>query len=118
MGPSSPQPEDTVTIESPEPVKKYTKQEMGRLRRQFISKEYGTVTACGHKFHPVNQPTTNCDDCWEAFFRVHDGVVKGVLSIITSFGEKEVVKARGEKFVRQFRKFALKVKEQAASIAA
>lgn len=104
---------ETVAASPAQPLKKYTRQEIGRLRRQFFSKEYGTVTACGHKFHPANTPTTNCDDCWEAFFRIHEGVVKGVLSIITTFGEKEVVKERGEKFVRQFRKFAAKVRDAA-----
>jgi hypothetical protein len=135
MGPSSPQGVSAVAETIAEisaqggapiagktapPQKKYTKAEMGKLRRQFFTQSQGTVTRCGHKFHPVNQPTTNCQDCWEAFFRVHEGIVSGIESIIQSFGIAKLIDARGAKFVKQYKRYAAIIEEEqrnAASIA-
>jgi hypothetical protein len=95
-----------------EPKEAYTRREMGRLRRKFITKENGIVKVCGHKFHPVNDPRTGCDSCWEAFFRVHEGVVAGIESILSTFGEKELVRARGTRFVKRYKWFVALCQEQ------
>ena len=96
----------------PEEPKKPSRAEIGRLRRQYITKVHSTVNACGHKFHPINEPRTNCADCWEAFFRVHEGVVSGIQSIIAAFGEAELVKARGKEFLKRYKQFAAQVEEE------
>jgi hypothetical protein len=95
-----------------QPPKQYSKQQIGKMRRQFITKEYGVVKACGHKFHPTNEPRTNCDGCWEAFFRVHEGVVSGAQAIVATFGEAQLVKARGKEFVKRFKYYAILIEQE------
>lgn len=97
---------------------KFTPKQIGKLRRQFITVTHGTVNACKHKFHPTNEPRTNCDNCWEAYFRVQTGVVKGIQSIVNALGEAELVKARGVKYLRRYKEFAMKVEEEQRNEAA
>jgi hypothetical protein len=108
----------TVTIDSCAAPPKFTPKQIGKLRRQFVTISHGTVNACQHKFHPTNEPRTNCDDCWEAYFRVQTGVVKGIQSILLALGDKELVKARGAKFYRRFKQFAAKIEEEQRNAAA
>ena len=117
MSPETQQPEaPTVAIDSVSALSKeqpkYTRKQIKQARRQYFTVRQGKVSACGHKFHPVNEPDTNCADCWEAFFRVHEGFVAATQSIIASFGEAALVKARGTKFVKQYKKFAAMVEEE------
>lgn len=100
------------------PKPELSKQQIGKLRRQFHTQVYGRVAKCGHQFHPTDQPRTNCTDCWEAFFRVHTGVVQGVQSILSAFGEKELVNAKGTEFVKRYKKFAAMVEQEQKAEAA
>jgi hypothetical protein len=95
---------DNVVPERPA-APKYTRAEIGKARRQFITKTFGTVTKCGHKFHPTDNPTTNCEFCWEAYFATQDGIRIGVQSIVETFGEAQLVKVRGAKFVKMWKRF-------------
>lgn len=92
--------------------KQYSKAEIGKLRRQHMTQVFAEVNACGHKFHPINEPTNGCDDCWNAFFRVHEGVVIGVQSIISTFGQAQLVKIRGTKFLKRYKVFAAVLEEE------
>jgi hypothetical protein len=79
--------------------------EIGKLRRKFLTKNFGTVTKCGHKFHPTDEPHTNCIDCWEAYFMEQEGIRIGVESIVRSFGIEQLVKVRGKNFVKMYTRF-------------
>lgn len=82
-----------------------TQREIGRARRQYLTKTFGKVIKCGHSFHPTNDPRLGCEYCWEAFFMTHEGVRVGVQSIIEAFGEPQLIKVRGERFTKEYRKF-------------
>jgi hypothetical protein len=94
-----------VNPESTPAPRKYTQQELGKLRRQFFTKEYGRVNKCGHKFCPTDEPHDKCEDCWEAYFMVNDGIRIGVESIVRSFGMQQLVKVRGERFAKMYKRF-------------
>lgn len=83
----------------------YTRAEIGKLRRRYYTKEFGKVTACGHKFHPTDEPHDKCPDCWEAYFMVQDGIRIGVDSIVSTFGVAQLVKVRGSKFAKAYQRF-------------
>lgn len=85
--------------------KHYTKEEAGKLNRKFFTREWGKVKACGHKFHPTDEPHTKCVHCWEAYFMAQEGIRIGVDSIVRSFGMKKLVDVKGERFVKMYNRF-------------
>jgi hypothetical protein len=108
-----PKPETvTATLTPKEP--KMSEREIGKLRRQYITKVHDTVVACGHKFHPTAMPKhQNCFDCWEAYFAIHTGMVAAAQSIVTAFGFEQLVKCNGVKFGKHYRAFVDKRNEEA-----
>lgn len=90
----------------PEQPKPLTRQEIGKLRRLYITIMHGTVRACGHKFDSKRQPKTNCEYCWEAYFMtavdtaaIHDDLMKR--------GKKGLQSVYGNVFTKQFGKFLM-----------
>lgn len=114
MGPNSEQTSNVanVAIKALDDAPKLTKRQIGELRNKFFTKRQGTVVVCGHKIGANDEPNTNCKDCWEAYFRTHTGVVKGIEAIIATFGEVELVKARGSKFVKRYKQYAALVDQE------
>ena len=85
----------------PEKPKPLTRQEIGKLRRHYITIVHGTVRACGDKFDSKRQPKNNCESCWEAYFMtvvdtaaIHDDFLKG--------GKKKLQTVYGDRFTKQF----------------
>ncbi len=107
---------DNATPIPTEPTVEQLQAAATEARKQFITQNYGTVVACGHKFHPNNEPRTNCQDCWEAFFRVHEALIKGIQATIAAFGMAALSSARGEHFVKQYKKFAAKIEEEQRNV--
>jgi hypothetical protein len=66
---------------------------------------FGRVIKCGHKFHPTDEPDTNCASCWSAYFMEQKGIRIGVDSIIRSFGIEQLRKVRGNKFAKMYMRF-------------
>jgi hypothetical protein len=109
----SPKQAKTLTPEvAKREFEKLTHQQIGKLRSQYFTVRLGTVKACGHKFHPTDAPDTNCADCWEAYFRVHEGVVQGIESILATFGEVALVKSHGSKYTKRYKQFAAQMHEE------
>jgi len=97
-------------------MEKLTRKQIGKLRSRYFTIRYGTVLACGHKFHPTDAPDTNCSSCWEAYFRVHEGVVQGIESILSTFGEVALVKSHGTKYTKRYKQFAAILKEEGNAV--
>jgi hypothetical protein len=79
--------------------------EIGRLRRRYFTREFGTVNRCGHKFHPTDEPHTGCEACWEAYFVEQTGIRHGVEAIVRSFGIPQLKKTRGDRFTKMYLRF-------------
>jgi hypothetical protein len=92
----------TVTESSAPPM---TRAEYGKLRRKYFTKEFGKVKACGDKFHPTDEPHTNCESCWQAYFMLQDGIRNGVESVVRSFGIQQLKKVRGDNFTKMYVRF-------------
>lgn len=102
----------TSSPEQPESTTppKFTRQQLGQLRRQYWTVVKGTVKACGHKVaydaskQQPTQPKNNCIYCWEAYFLTAVDL-EGVHAVITQGGVPELVKVRGKKFTKMFHGF-------------
>jgi hypothetical protein len=108
---------EVVTVSDPELTEpkpaepKLTRQQIGQLRRQYLTLVNGTVTACGHKdnFSKTQQragkpPGNNCVECWTAFFMTSVDL-EGVHVILTTQGVRALTAIRGKKFVKMFHGF-------------
>jgi len=125
MTPTAPlmqQETNAVTVEKPEftepapppeapAPEKLTRKQIGQLRRMWITKVNGTVTACGHKdnFSKTEKregkpPNNNCIYCWEAFFMTSVDL-DFIHTVLTQKGSKALVAMKGTKFVRMFHGF-------------
>jgi hypothetical protein len=85
---------------------KLTSKQIGQLRAQYFTVQYGTVRACGHKakFSAAKQPSNNCVDCWTAFFAGNVDLM-GVHKYLSEHGVKGLEKRYGTRFVRMFHGF-------------
>lgn len=90
--------------DTPAEQKPPTRRELGRLRRQYFTRELPTVTGCGHKADPMREPKNNCQYCWFTFFNNHGELVQAV----DELWRKEpgiLVGLKGNKFAKNFLKF-------------
>jgi len=84
--------------EQPKPISlKDYKKAMGQL----FTVRLDTVKACGHKFHPTNEPKTNCDDCWFAYFQVNGQTTQTAEECLAKEGKQTLTKIKGEKFTKR-----------------
>lgn len=86
-----------------------THQQLGKMRRAYLTETHGRVIACNHKFHPRNPPGGNCEHCWFAFFHLHPEMTQSCAKVCadTQMGEAMLERAQGTKFLKQFRLFIL-----------
>lgn len=96
-----------------EPKKEYSRAEIGKMRRQFMTIHHGCVTACGHAYVPSSDPRLNCEDCWVAHFMTQEGLLRGVNAIVRTFGIPQLKKTRGDKFVKHYERFLVAYPDKA-----
>ena len=79
--------------------------EYKRMMRQFFTVEHKRVKACGHKF-TGQEPRTNCQYCWFAYFNEHGEFTKSLDELWRSPNGKQMMPAlRGAKFTKMFLRF-------------
>jgi hypothetical protein len=99
-------PKNEVVATAAPPQPKMSRAEYGKLRRQYITQVFDTVTECGHKFNPLAVPKhANCESCWIAFFNTHPGITTAAQSIIAAFGMDQLIKCQGKKFAQQYMRY-------------
>ncbi len=59
------------------------------------------VNPCGHSVNETAEPRNNCTVCWNAYFVGNPVTYNGASAALRAFGRNEVMKTRGEKFVKQ-----------------
>ena len=91
---------------TPVPERTYTKKEIGQMRKRFFTIQHSTVTACGHKFKTDGStPSTNCDDCWWAFFQTSPELLERLHNVLRTGGPSVLIATMGRKFVKKFGKY-------------
>jgi transaldolase len=97
---------ETVVAEPPKEQPKLTKQQLGQLRRQYITVTHGVVKACSHaaKFSATKPPGNNCIECWRAYFATSVDL-EALHKTLTEGGVKKFIATHGIKYVRMFRGF-------------
>ena len=91
---------------APVPERTYTKKEIGQMRRRYITVQNSTVVTCGHKFKTDGStPSTNCDDCWSAFFKVNPELIERIHNILRTSGAGVLMATMGRKFVKKFMRY-------------
>jgi hypothetical protein len=95
-----------ITPVAPQVPEKLTRKQLGQLRRQYMTIQYGIVKACGHRarFAKDEDPRNNCVSCWEAYFMTSVDL-DFIHSVLTQKGVKALVAMRGTKFVKAFHGF-------------
>jgi hypothetical protein len=85
---------------------KLTKQQLGQLRRQYITVTHGVVRACSHpaKFSATKPPGNNCVECWTAYLSTCVDL-EALHKTLTEGGVKKFIATHGIKYVRMFRGF-------------
>jgi hypothetical protein len=78
---------------------------MSRLRGKYFTVRHSRLQVCGHKADQINQPKNNCPECWGWFFSSHPELCKVADEFFQKFGKSNMIKMRGEKFVRFFVRF-------------
>jgi hypothetical protein len=91
---------------TPVPERIYTKKEIGQMRRRYVTVQNSTVVTCGHKFKTDGStPSTNCDDCWHAFFKVNPELIERIHNILRTSGAGVLMASMGRKFVKKFMRY-------------
>jgi hypothetical protein len=92
------------TPEVPTKPRVMTRQEMGKLRRQYLTVVNPIVAACEHQMKIGHPPHRNCDYCWEAYFKAVANV-KEIHDELIEKGIRAFTAKRGTKFVQAFSRF-------------
>ena len=103
---------------APEPPKPPTRKEWGKIMRLFFTIQRGRAKQCGHRLgvveyspdgnHKVRintEPRDNCEFCWFAFFNENADMVATADRCFSEEGESTLVRIRGKKFTKNFKKF-------------
>jgi len=105
-------------VEPPAPPKPPTRKEWGKIMRTFFTVQHGELKRCGHKLGVVEydqkgkpqffireEPHNNCEDCWFSFFNENSDMVATADRCFAEEGEPTLVRIRGKKFTKNFKKF-------------
>jgi hypothetical protein len=82
-----------------------TRSEMKKYNRAMITRILPKIKECGHSYDEMNQPRTNCEWCWVAWFTAHGEIVKIADECFRAEGRETLVRIRGEKFVKMFLRY-------------
>ncbi len=103
----------STPAEIPQPTE--TKVDDGHMSRRMVCRMLGlspkplksaTVPVCGHKASPFGeQPSNNCQPCWNNYFLQRLGLVTAYRAIDTKLGRKELIAAHGKRAVKMWQRF-------------
>jgi hypothetical protein len=83
-----------------------TRSEFKEDRRLHFTVRHGSISRCGHRFIPGEEPRQrNCDVCWFTFFQVHGELTQAMDELYAKHGKAGLLQLRGPKFVKNFLKF-------------
>ncbi len=85
----------------PLPAKVPTSKEIGEYRARYFTVRNSTVVACQHKLDVHRFPTSNCEDCWEAFFELNPEGLSATHEVLLNQGIKPLEAMHGKKFVKK-----------------
>lgn len=97
-------PAEAADAEPVEP-KKLSRKEYKELMRKFFTVRRPTVQGCGHKIDPESEPKGNCETCWFAWFNTHGDLIKALVEMDQQHGPETIIRMRGLKFYKNWRKF-------------
>lgn len=78
--------------------------EIGKIRKQMLTRELPSIVTCGHKFDPELPPKNNCEGCWFQYLN-QDG--KKVLAYHDEYkaDKQAMIGKYGSKFVKMYGRF-------------
>jgi hypothetical protein len=85
--------------------KPLTQTEFKKLLRMYFTVRHGSVKGCGHKLDVNNDPRNHCEYCWFAYFNTNGQMAQTADECFTNEGEDVLVRIRGKKFVKYFKRF-------------
>ena len=88
-----------------EPDKPLTEKDFRQLRRVYFTVRHDRVNQCGHRFDRMNEPRTNCQYCWFAFFNTHGELAQTADRAFQEQGKAFLIQIRGAKFTKMFLRF-------------
>jgi predicted nucleic acid-binding Zn-ribbon protein len=84
---------------------KLTEALMRKLRGKYFTVRHPRLTNCGHKFDTINEPKTNCENCWFQFFNTHPQLVEVTDQFRRTHGRGPLIGMRGLKYVKLFERY-------------
>lgn len=72
------------------------------LRGKYFTVKHVTLENCGHKLDMINEPATNCENCWWTFFNTHPQLVETTDQFFRTQGKGPLVAMRGKKYFKMF----------------
>lgn len=92
------------------------------LRNRYFTVKHVLLENCGHKLDMINQPKTNCENCWFQWFNTHPALVETTDQFFRVHGKAPLISMRGEKYFKMFVRYMATIihfmKEEAAIKAA
>lgn len=95
----------TVVEDLTQPKKPISPAEYKKLMGVYFTQRYSRVEHCNHTFHPENEPRTNCQYCWFAYFQIHGETTQTADECFQKDGKAMLVRVRGERFTKNFLRF-------------
>lgn len=99
---------DVVAVLNSGDKPKFTRAEIGKAHKAFVTVQHARVKMCGHKYVPSQEPRhRNCEACWFVFFQNHGEIVQQLDEIFTIHGEYQLrnIGIATTKCVNNFKKF-------------
>src|ERR1039458_667803 len=75
------------------------------MRGHYFTVKHVLLENCGHKLDMLNQPKTNCENCYWQWFLHHPQLVETTDQFFRAHGKGPLVAMRGEKYFKMFVRF-------------
>jgi hypothetical protein len=83
----------------------FNEKTMRMLRGKYFTVRHVFLSDCGHKIDMINQPKTNCENCWYNWMNRHGQLVETADEFYRQYGKDKLVAMRGARFVKMFLRF-------------
>lgn len=78
---------------------------MRKLRGKYFTVKHPVLANCGHKMDQMNEPRTNCQNCWFQWLNTHPQLVEVADQFYRTQGKGPITAMRGAKFVKMFGRY-------------
>ena len=82
-----------------------TPQLLKKLRGKYFTVRHVVLENCGHRLDMINQPKTNCENCWWQWLLHHPQLVETTDQFFRTHGKEPLVGMRGERYFKMFVRF-------------